>query len=405
MVSGKERVEQWFASGKLMRPRSYKFGWVDFARAIASHCGVEDLELSQAAIELKEAHLSGSQHVVLILVDGLGMSQLAKMSESSFLRRNCVEKMQSIFPASTAPAITTLVTADYPNKHAITSWWIHLAEHDLIAEVLPFWERFSHKPLEEYGSCAEDVFPVASRFKDFKAKPRTVTCAQYVETAFSRYARSYTSGVGYSDFENGVEQVVNHVNERVDEGDEHSFTYWYLPQYDKHCHEAGIDNEKAWSILAEIDKAIADLSKQLAGKARIIVTADHGQVDVPREKSAIMEEGSPILDCLASLPSGEPSMPVFHVNEGREEEFAALFEKDYGHIFTLLTVDEVSQLELFGPGQLVEKAKERLGTFVALSNEPAAMLLKRNEGNVFHFAGIHGGMSKEEMMIPLVVVR
>ena len=402
MAAGKERVLEWFSSGKLMEPRSYEYGWVDFARAIASHCGVEDLELSAGAKDLKSTHLTGSAHVILVLIDGLGMSQLAQMASDSFLRRHCQGQLQSIFPASTAPAITTLVTAEYPSQHAITSWWIRLAEHDVIAEVLPFWERFSHKPLEEYGSCAEDVFPKASRFRDFKAKPRTVTCAQYVETSFSRYARSYTSGVGYGDYDSGVDEVVAHVEERLANGDDGSFTYWYLPQYDKHCHEAGVNNEKAWTILAEIDGAIARMAKRLEGKAKIIVTADHGQVDVPREDSAIMVEGSPILDCLVSLPSGEPSMPVFHVKEGREEEFSTLFNRDYGDIFALLTVDEVSSLELFGPGELTDRAKERLGTFIALSDRPSAMLLQRKGDSVFHFAGIHGGMSKEEMIVPLI---
>ncbi len=404
MLQGRARLEQWFDSGKLMRPRSCEHGWVDFARAIACHCGVGDIELSKGGQDILNTYIKGAEHLVLVLVDGMGLSQLNQLPEKSFLRKHCKGKLQSVFPASTAPAITTLVTTDYPSQHGITTWWIKLEEDNVVAEVLPFWERFSHKPLEQYGRKAEDVFKRASRFGDFSTTPRTVTCSQFVETAFSRYARSYTSGVGYDDYRSGIDRVIEHVNEREAAGDDGSFTYWYLPQYDKHCHEAGVADKKAWEILTEIDEAIEELAKELDGRARIIITADHGQVDVPRERSPIMSEGTPIMDCLVSFPSGEPSVPVFHVQQGREEEFRRLFEQDYGKIFTLLTSEEAAEMELFGPGELIEEARQRLGTFIALAEEPAALLCQKMGKGVFHFAGIHGGMSAGEMMVPLVVV-
>jgi hypothetical protein len=105
---------------------------------------------------------------------------------------------------------------------------------------------------------------------------------------------------------------------------------------------------------------------------------------------------------LKTPPSGEPRAPTFHVVPGAQDEFAELFRERFGEQFALLSAAEVFDLGLLGPPPFSEAGRSRLGDFMALSAGYDALVYATDVG-MTQMIGFHGGLSPEEVRIPLIV--
>ncbi len=98
--------------------------------------------------EIKEA-----SNVVLFVIDGVGSDSLQKLGKNSFLVKNKVQDLQSVFPATTASAVTTFYTGLAPQEHGITGWDMNLKEFGTIISILPMVTSQGQRiPLDEETS-------------------------------------------------------------------------------------------------------------------------------------------------------------------------------------------------------------------------------------------------------------
>src|SRR6185369_9878267 len=82
-----------------------------------------------------------------------------RLPPSALVRAHRRLQLQSLFPSTTAAALTSVATGRWPAQHAVLGWWTRLPELDLTATILPFVERFSHQPLAPRGISADYAFP------------------------------------------------------------------------------------------------------------------------------------------------------------------------------------------------------------------------------------------------------
>jgi hypothetical protein len=372
--------------------------FLDLTHALFRLTGVEGIEMSPAAAEFA-AQIGGADHYVFILVDGLGANLVEKAPEGGFLRTHVVREFQAVFPPTTAAALTTLATGLWPASHGVTGWWVYLEEFGLTATALPFTERYSEKPLGEWGVKAADLFPVPGVWGRFKHAPFTLVGAGIAESVYTTYSAGGTERAGYSSMSEAFVKAV----ERVRQAASPSFTYVYLPQVDSLCHERGIGHDEVAKVIAAVDARIAGLAEAVAGKARLVVTADHGLADTPEETRFVIYDDDAILEHLVCPPTCEPTMPVFHVKEGREAPFANAFRGRFGEHFALITPDDAERLELFGPVPLSAVTRPRLGTYIGIAGAPAAIHYRQRAVPRRIHIGMHAGMSSEEMRVPLIL--
>jgi hypothetical protein len=103
-------------------------------------------------------------------------------------------------------------------------------------------------------------------------------------------------------------------------------------------------------------------------------------------------------------PSGEGRFPLFHVRPGEQEAFEAMFGDRFGQQFILLKTQEADDLKLFGPDGLDPLARQRFGDYLAIPTADHALEYYASR-QAWEKAplGRHGGLSQEEMRIPLIV--
>lgn len=397
-MSDAERLSEWFADGRLVRPDAPGPTTVDLIHALAGLAGVSGLVRSAEADRLATA-IGPADNYVFVLIDGLGVEQLARAPSDGFLAAHAAAELRAVFPSTTAAALTSFATGRYPAAHGVLAWTLYLREHELVAKVMPFIEAESGGGLVEWGVRPEDVYRLPPLLPRFKHAPLTVTPAAFADGVYVRYASGGTPVLGYEEMGAAVEGVVRHVREAPGP----SYTSLYLPLLDDTSHAAGPDAPEVGRVLVALDALIAELGAELRGRARLVVAADHGQVAVAEERQLLLSADDPLSQLLVCPPAGEPTVPFFHLKPGQLGRFRDGFGERYGDAFALITPDEAESLSLFGPGRLSELARWRLGELIGIAPQPTALYYERRGERVRPLRGVHAGLTRGEIFVPLIL--
>ena len=397
-MSDLNRLKAWLDEGVLVSPRGEANTIVDLGRALLRVAGAGGAPLDEAPGELVDL-LGGREHLVFVLIDGLGAGLLRRCAPSGFLSGHVIGELRSVFPSTTAAALTSFATADYPARHGVPGWWVFLEEHDLTATVLPYQERFSHLDLRELGVDPAHVFRQPSVLPRVERSVLSITPQAYLQDVYLRYSTGGTPAGGYEEPRGAFQRVVEHV---LGAG-RPTYTSVYLPHVDAAAHSQGVDSTQVRQAVNDLDDLIGWLSDRLRDAARIVATGDHGQVPLSTERVFYLDEGDELLDLLRCPPAGEATVPYFHVRPGQVDTFAGRFRERFPDTFALLGPDELEELELLGPSPLAPTTRGRIGDLVGIASEPTALVYRRRGEDVTPHLGVHAGLTPGEMMVPLIV--
>jgi hypothetical protein len=393
-------LEENLQSGRLILPRDDRPDIVDLIRAIALTLGVSDLD-SRPATESVLKYLGEPEQIVFILLDGLGMNLVRKMPADSFMASHRKGELLSVVPSTTASAMASLGTGVYPNQHAITGWFTYLPEFEITTTILPFVERFTEVSLPARGIQAQDVFVRPSWVPRIAGDAVMIQPSKHANSIFATFMRGGTPSCGYETIRQAMDLAVEHVaNARPG-----SYTFLYLPQLDSISHILGPMHDEVLSMVQTLDEELNRLLGKLSGRARVIVSADHGQLTVPHDHQIELYDGDPMLELLEVPPTGDSRLPLFHVAGSHRADFEDQFRFRFGDHFALVNLEEAEALALFGPSPMSAVAQARFGHYVGIPLENHTLqylpptILPRS-GPI----GRHGALSPEEMLVPLIVV-
>ena len=393
-AAGVRRLRAWVDRGALLLPDADEPNLVDLARALAADPDAPTRHLTPGAARIARA-IRAPDHVVLVLVDGLGMEMVERQAAGSFLRSHAVMELRTVAPSSTAPALTSLATGAWPAEHAVPGWFTYLPEPDITALILPYIERYSREDARRHGAEPTISFPVPAQpppgRQHVRIMPRAIDGSVY-----SLYSGAGGESAGYDT----LTQAIEHIRGLIASARESTFTYLYVPFVDAAEHTYGPQSRESAAALGRVSARLETLAHNVAGRATIVVTADHGLVDVPPHEQTVLRVGDPLLALLRFAPTCEPRLPAFHVEPGRHAAFEALFEDRFGEHWALLTLDEADAMHLFGPGPCSAETRRRLGDYVAISDGSGAILHRPSDAML----GFHGGLTPDEMRIPLIIV-
>ena len=344
---------------------------------------------------LPPAELAAARNVVLMIVDGLGDGYLARRGAGSELARRRRSAITSVFPSTTASAITTSYTGRTPLEHGITGWFTYFGEAGCVAAALPFRSRGELLPLAARGVSARQIFTAPSIFKALTARSIVVSHRSIID---SDYNQAHCEGAQRLAYET-LDEFVAQVEAAVTSGPERKFVYAYWPEYDTTSHQHGAESPQAYAQFEKIDETYGKLLRRLSGtETAVVATADHGFIDVAPEDSL---ELPPALAALLRFPlCGERRVAYCHVHS--ESEFMARAKGWLGERADVRASRELAAEGRFGPGTPHPRLAERIGD-VALVMRERHTIKDWTPGESRHLhIGNHGGTSADEMMIPLI---
>ncbi len=358
------------------------------------------------------------ENVLVVVLDGYGLERWKRdYRDDPFLGRltdgGTVTPLTSVYPSETAAALTTLYTGLEPAEHGLLGWYQHLEPVGEDVVTLPFTTP-EGEPLSEVAPAAEarDLFegdPLSARAVEAGIDVHAVLPDAYVDSGYSRAVTAGAERTGYdtaADFAYTVRRVLETAGP--------TFVHAYQPTLDVIAHEEGTGTDRYRVTLAAITDRLRRelLEKCASGTAKrtlLVLTADHGIVDtVPTENvDLVSREWWPTLegafrrdaDGSPRPPTGGPRNTHFHVRPGRLEDAREILEAGIdGRVFTRA---EALERGLFGPVEPSTLFERRCGDLMAVH---------RNRGLCWHdsdrrLVGMHGGLTGEEMLVPLAVAR
>ena len=346
--------------------------------------------------------LEGGERIVLLVVDGMGQAQLAGAAWRGALRDHARGTLTSVFPSTTATAITTLMTGLPPSQHGLTGWHMYFPQIDAVAAVLPFRTRSPELPLATLGLDPAEIFDHAALFDRLPVPSFALGPVRIVNSEYNRAHTGSAQRIGYTSPEHLFQALLNCL--RVHTGP--CFVYAYFADFDSTAHEHGVSSAQAQRVLQQLDNALGGFLASAAGlDATVVVTADHGFIDSPPERMIQLDD-HPVLQETLRLPlCGERRTPYCYVKAERAGEFEAYVAERLAEQVWLFRSDTLIERGWFGPGTPHPALRERVGDYTLVARNDWTIKDWMPGEQRHRHIGVHGGVSEHEMIVPLVIAR
>jgi hypothetical protein len=346
-------------------------------------------------VSLPVAELRTATNVVFLIVDGLGDNYLQANGAGGQIARHRRGAISAVFPSTTASAITTSFTGATPLEHGLTGWFTYFSEAACVAAPLPFQRRGEKAAL---GVAPARIFTEPSLFDALAARGIVVSYAPIIDSQYNRHHCGGAERRAYDDLAGFLEQTVA----AVKSGPEQKLVYAYWPEFDSLAHRHGVASAEVRAHFGQLDAMFGELLARLGGTDTIVVlTADHGFIDSPPEESI---ELPPELSAMLRFPlCGERRVAFCHVQN--QKAFLGKAESLLENRADVRPSPELLDEGWFGAGRAHPLFAERIGD-VALVMRGRGTVKDWVPGESRHLhIGNHGGMSEDEMNIPLVVAK
>ncbi|MFQ6723842.1 MAG: alkaline phosphatase family protein [Clostridia bacterium] len=340
---------------------------------------------SNATLPLLNKELAkGYKNIVFICFDGLGINPIVKnLDKNKILRKNIKQTLTSTFPSTTTNATTSLTCNLQPLQHGWLGWSLHFDEIKQNVDI------YLHTN-SQTGEKVDYIYPIADNSNCYFDNANTdynITpiLPIYVQTKSEDKKIAIENEFDLCSY---IKKVCNKKGKQ--------FIYAYLPEPDATMHDFGVTSieakKKIESINTEIEKIYNKLEDSL-----IIITADHGQVDVDGYVEFYKDEE--LNNMLKCTPYLDARTPAFIVKKGKEKEFETKFKQKYGKDFKLFKSQELINKGYFGTsgdyGYL-------LGDYIAIGTHTHKQFLSCESSH--RFKGHHTSLT-EEMKVPLIILK
>lgn len=323
-----------------------------------------------------------ADQVVVLVLDGLGWEQLqARRSLMPTLAAMQGGRITTVCPTTTATALTSITTGLPPGEHGVIGYRMAVGRDVLNVLRWSTHRGDARQAIPARSICDAEPF-VAQR-------PPIVVRAEFEHSGFSDAHLFGSRFVGYRMPSTMAIEVARLL--RAGE----PFVYAYYDGIDKVAHERGFGPFYDAELVA-VDRLVADVIAALPSGAVLVVTADHGQVQVG---DAIVTPHPDVLR-LVHHQSGEGRFRWLHARQGATAELAAAAEAAHGDVAWVVTRERLLDEGWFGP-VVSPPVQARLGD-VALVTHADVSFDDPADSGPFQLQCRHGSLTAAEVYVPVI---
>lgn len=345
--------------------------------------------VSRLAGELPILELPSASRYVVLLVDGLGWHQLLHHrdhAETLGAAMAGAERLTCSVPSTTATSLTSLGTGVPTGEHGVTGYSFFEPSVSRVINALT-WEG---GPSDLKGFA--QVPTVFQRLGSAGKATGAVTLDRFSGSALTRLAFAGTTHFPVS-AEGDAEQFAALVNDALRSAD---VVYCYERMLDHDGHGHGVGSWQWLDRLGVVDDLVDQLVRSLPSDVCLLVTGDHGMVNVPEESRLVIEH-EPRLAGYSAV-GGEPRFRHIYGDDPRELAWA--WESVLGERALVLRREEAIEAGWFGP-RVTATSEARIGDVVAAMTHDFAAMSTGTPGE-FGLVGMHGSLTAAEMEVPLL---
>jgi hypothetical protein len=343
--------------------------------------------------------LGGPRRVAVLLIDGLGADLLrahADLAPTLAALGTPVGDLSAPCPSTTPVSLATLGTGLPPGSHGILGFVTLVpgeggatGEDRTLNHV-----QWADDPDPDVWQAQRTVFERA----EAAGVPTTaVGPYAYAGSGLTRAVyrgAAYTGAVSHGDL---CALVLGALAATP-----RALVYGYIPELDLTGHVRGVDSPSWRAQLTFVDRVVEELVAGLPDDAALLVTADHGMLDVPAGTRVDLDEEPDLTDGVRLL-AGEPRARYVHTEPGAEDDVLHRWREVLGHRAWVASREDAVASGIFGP--VDDAVAARIGDVVALARGTWALTTPRLEPGPSRLAAYHGSLTATELAIPLLTAR
>ncbi|EFF62804.1 phosphodiesterase [Turicibacter sanguinis] len=360
---------------------------------ILTHYGIESnySTIEDLSNSLNKPH----QNVVLMVFDGMGIDMLNQnLKADDFINQNIIKELTSVFPSTTTAAMTAYYSGKSPNEHGWLGWSLYFKEYGRFIDTFINTDSYSGEKIDA-PHAGHTCMPYEHILDKIEQTTNQRIKTYMIEPAYIAYQGKNTK-IGVE----SAKEVFTELKKLCDAPhDKFIFVYW--PDPDKTMHSTGCYSNETKEKIKEIN----DLFKQIVettSNTLFIASADHGLIDV--EPTIYLNEYEELDECFIMPPSIEKRAVSFFIKPEMKQAFEERFNRLFGEEFILLSKQEVLNQQLFGQGLSHRKTTDFLGDYLACATGKKVLGYLAMTTKRFDFGATHAGLTKEEMMVPLIII-
>jgi hypothetical protein len=376
----------------IMRPR---YGAGSLADVLPSALAVLGVPDAPDPLGLRAA-LPGVRRIAVLLVDGFGYHLLPKaapvaptVADVLAGRLGSLTMLTSGFPSTTPTSLVSLGTGVAPGAHGVLGFTVNVPGTNRVLNHVDWTDDPDPRGWQ----------PVPTQFARAAAAGVRVAVASRPRFAGTGLTRSAYRGAPYraaADLDELAEALLDGVSEAP------ALSYGYHPTLDRTGHVCGVDSAQWLAAAAEVDTLLARVVDGLPADAALLVTADHGQLDVPAGYRFDVDT-DPRLSAGVAVVAGDPRARYLHTAPGAAGDVIAAWRAVLGAAAWVAGRDEAVAAGWFGP--VPEDHLARIGDVVVACHDRYAVLATQHEAPaVAALIGHHGSYTELEMAIPLIAI-
>lgn len=324
----------------------------------------------------------GADQVVLLVLDGLGWDQLCERADvAPTIAGLDGGPIMTVAPTTTATALASIATGLTPGEHGLIGYRMAMGSEvlNVLRWAVDGEDRSRSLPperIQPYPGFLGERVPIVSP----------------IELCGSTFSRAHLRGgepVGWR----APSSMAVEIRDQLDAGER--FVYAYYGGVDKIAHERGFGPFYDAELRAS-DRLVADVLEMLPAGAALLLTADHGQVQVGDN---IVRPSESLLS-LVALQSGEGRFRWLHARPGALDELVAAATDEFADTGWVVTRTQMLDERWFGPS-VSGPVANRLGDVALVAREPVSYY-DPDDGGPFELVCRHGSLTSAEVYVPLV---
>jgi len=352
---------------------------------------------------------------ILLVVDGFGYNQYLKhIKENPFLTKlttkGVVEPLTSVFPSQTTNALTTLNTGLTPQEHGLFEYFIYLKNIGIV-NALRF-ECIDHKNKQLNNENLNKLLikgeTIHNRLKANGIKTFTHINATNATNACSKLIFQGSTIVPATKTSDMIVQL----RKKLENSDGNAYFFVHIDTLDTIAHEYGPNSYEYSAELALITyllnkELVQKINPKTAQETLLLLTADHGEIAVNPKETIYLPKTALHLQTAENHkpipPTGSPREIFLHIKTEKLTQTKDWLTQKIGNKAQIIETKKAAEKRLFGLGTASEEFFERTGNLMILPYGHETIWFENPEGRKIPYLGQHGGLNKQEMLVPFAV--
>ena len=340
--------------------------------------------------------LAGIRRVAVLLVDGFGYQLMPAaatvgptLDDISQGRLGSARPLHCGFPSTTPVSLVGIGTGRPPGAHGIVGFAARVPETGRVLNHI----RWGDDPSAAVYQPVPTVFERAAA-----AGVNTVVVSkpEFEGSGLTRSAYRGSEFRGATDRYALISTVVGALNDSV------PLVYGYHADLDHFGHGYGVGSPEWLDAARGVDQLVTMMAAMMPRDAALIITADHGQINIAEDRKIDMDTDDDLGAGLEAV-AGEARVRFLYTRPGAAGDVLAAWRSILGPAAYVTTRDEAIAAGWWGP--VTREHAARIGDVVAVCTGDAAIVRSKSEPGEAALIGYHGSVTAVEAEVPLIIIR